>query len=73
MARAAILVAVALALGFVSGCSRTVLVSDGAPVRIGPGARARVYAMVDGSWVLGSESIALPEGYFLVSPRFVEP
>ena len=36
-------------------------------------ARARVYAMVDGSWVLGSESIALPEGYYLVSPRFVEP
>jgi hypothetical protein len=73
MARVAILVAAALALGFVSGCNRTILVSDGAPVRIGPGARARVYAMVDGSWVLGSESIALPEGYYLVSPRFVEP
>lgn len=62
-----------LALACASGCNRTVLVSDGAPVRIGPGARARVYAMVDGSWVLGNDSISLPEGYYLVSPRFVEP
>lgn len=62
-----------LALAFASGCgSRTVLVPEGAPVRLGPGAKARVYVMSDGEWQLGRNAVEIPEGWYLVPPSFAE-
>jgi len=61
-----------LAVAFASGCARTVLVSDGSPARIGPKAKARLYARVDGEWRLSEHDVEIPEGWYLVPPRFVE-
>lgn len=61
-----------VALGFVSGCSRTVLVQSGSPVRIGPATQGRVYTLIEGEWVLSQNTVELPEGWYLVSPEFVE-
>jgi hypothetical protein len=66
------IVFVALALGFASGCSRTVLVGEGSPIRIGPKTEARVYALVDGEWVLSQNCVEVPEGWYCVPPSFVE-
>lgn len=63
---------VGLVLACASGCTRTVLVNPGSPVRIGPEASAHVYALVDGEWRLSSSRVALPEGWYLVDPSFVE-
>jgi hypothetical protein len=62
----------ALVIAFASGCGRTVLVSEGSPIRIGPSAKARVYAMVDGEWQLSQNAVAIPEGWYVVSPSFVD-
>lgn len=64
-----------LLLASVGACApgRTVLVADDSPMRIGPGATARVYRLLDGKWWISAEPVALPEGWYLVSPRFVEP
>jgi hypothetical protein len=61
-----------LALAFASGCGRTVLVKEGSPIRIGPDARTRVYVLVGGEWTLSNESVAIPEGWYLVSPEWVD-
>ena len=61
-----------LALVFASGCTRTVLVPESSPVRIGPGARARVYALVDGEWILSDNAVDLEEGWYMVPPSFVD-
>lgn len=61
-----------LALVFASGCTRTVLVPESSPVRIGHGARARVYALVGGEWILSDNSVDLEEGWYLVPPSYVE-
>jgi hypothetical protein len=61
-----------LALAFTSGCGRTVLVKEGSPIRIGPCAKARVYVLVGGEWTLSNESVAIPEGWYLVSPEWVD-
>ncbi len=61
-----------LVLAFASGCSRTVLVSEASPVRIGPGTKARVYARVGGEWILSENRVEVPEGWYLVPPSFVE-
>lgn len=61
-----------LALVFASGCTRTVLVPETSPVRIGPCARARVYALVGGEWILSDNSVELEEGWYLVPPSYVE-
>lgn len=61
-----------LALGFASGCGRTVLVREGRPIRIGPDAKARVYALVEGEWTLSSNTVQIPEGWYLVSPQWVD-
>ena len=64
---------VALVLGFGTGCgSRTVLVPESSPVRMGPGATARVYALVEGDWTLSANRVEVPEGWYLVPPSFVE-
>lgn len=60
------------ALPFGSGCTRTVLVPESSPVRIGPCARARVYALVGGEWILSDNSVDLEEGWYLVPPSYVE-
>jgi hypothetical protein len=63
----------AVALGYASGCaSRTVLVSESSPTRIGPDFRGRVYTLVDGEWRLSSDPVEIPEGWYMVPPSFVE-
>lgn len=65
-------VLLALVLGCASGCARTVLVNPGSPVRIGPNAMARVYALEGDEWRLSENAVALPEGWYLVDPSFTE-
>ena len=69
------IVALVLCAALVSGCAsgRTVLVSDDSPMRIGPGARGPVYVMESGERKLSPNVVALPEGWYLVPPRFVAP
>ena len=62
----------ALVLACASGCGRTVLVSESSPVRVGPGVRGRVYALVGGEWRLSANAVELREGWYLVPPSFVE-
>lgn len=72
--RTPILIAFAVAaLAYASGCgSRAVFIPDQSPIRLGPGVRARVWMLVDGQWTLSSNSIDIPEGMYIVPPRFVE-
>lgn len=68
-----LLVCVVAAIAFASGCgSRAVFISDQSPVRIGPGVKGRVWMLVDGEWTLSMNSVELPEGMYIVPPRFVE-
>ena len=53
-----------------SGCARTVLVPDGSPMRVGR-ATGTVLQRIDGEWVESGET-TLPEGWYMVPPRFVE-
>jgi hypothetical protein len=62
----------ALATAFAGGCSRTVLVSEASPVRIGPATSGRVYARVNGEWVLSQNRVEIPEGWYCVPPSYVE-
>ena len=71
MLAAVALLSIALASGCGSG--RTVLVADDSPVRIGPGTAGRVYRLVDGQWRLSPDPVTLPEGWYVVPPRFVHP
>lgn len=68
-------VTLVLCAALVGGCAsgRTVLISDDSPMRVGPGASARVYFMEQGEWRLSPNVVDLPEGWYLVPPRFVEP
>ena len=59
-------------LPYASGCTRTVLVPESSPIRIGPATRARIYAMTDGEWELGANCVEIPEGWYCVPPSFVE-
>jgi len=72
--RTPILIAFAVAaLAYASGCgSRAVFIPDQSPVRLGPGVKGRVWMLVDGQWALSSNSVELPEGMYIVPPRFVE-
>lgn len=65
------LLSIALASGCVGG--RTVLVADDSPMRIGPDATGTLYRLINGEWQLSSGRGALPEGWYIVPPRFVEP
>lgn len=62
----------ALVLAFASGCGRTVLVSEGSPMRVGPETRAQVWTRVQGEWELSANRLEIPEGWYLVPPSFVE-
>jgi hypothetical protein len=67
------IVSAVVALGFALGCgSRAVFIPDQSPVRLGPGIKGRVWMLVDGQWTLSANSIELPEGMYIVPPRFVE-
>lgn len=60
-------------LAFAIGCgSRAVFIPDQSPVRLGPGIKGRVWMLVDGTWTLSNNAIELPEGMYIVPPRFVE-
>lgn len=64
---------VLLVLAFALGCgSRAVFIPDQSPMRIGEPTRMRVWMMVDGQWTLSANKIEVPEGYYIVSPRWVE-
>lgn len=63
----------ALVVAFAGGCgSRTVLVAEGSPIRVGPDCSGRVYARVDGEWRLSPNKVKVPEGWYVVPPSFVE-
>ena len=53
-----------------SGCARTVLVPDGSPMRSAK-LTGTVLQRIDGEWV-ESGQVEIPEGWYLVPPRFVE-
>jgi hypothetical protein len=55
-----------------SGCSRTVLVPEASPIRIGPQTRARVYTLDGAEWRLSDSPVTIPEGWYCVPPSFVE-
>lgn len=52
---------------------RTVLIADDSPIRIGPETTGKVYQLIDGEWVLSDRPVELPEGWYAVPPRFVDP
>lgn len=56
----------------VHGCARAVLIPEGAPMRIGPECRTRVYVMTGSEWRLSGNRIEIPEGWYVVPPSFVE-
>jgi len=53
-----------------SGCRQTVLVPDGSPMR-SVSLKGRVLQRIEGEWVESSD-VEIPEGWYLVPPRFVE-
>ena len=61
-----------LAVACASGCLRPVLIEETDPVRLGPGVKARLYVMIDGTWTLTEMRAEVPEGWYLVPPSFVE-
>ena len=77
MRRQTTAVCVAAAVVCATGCARTTLVPEGAPIRIGPNARARIYKVsppsADGrrEWVLSPAPVDIPEGWYLLPPSFV--
>lgn len=71
MQRASLMTCAALVLACVSGCSRTVLVNESSPIRIGQ-VRGTVYASVDGEWRLSENAVTIPEGWYCVPPSFME-
>ena len=56
---------------WISGCSRTVLVNEGSPMRIGPKTAVPVYVRVDGEWTLSNNPVQIPEGWYLVPPSYI--
>jgi len=62
-------------IGCASGCGhRTILIpSDDALLRVGKGgARMRVWLHLEGKWVDSGSELDIPEGWYLLPPRFVE-
>ena len=59
-------------LASASGCARAVLIPEGAPVRIGPDCRTKVYVMTESEWRLSGNRVEIPEGWYVVPPSFVE-
>ena len=64
---------VLLLLSGSAACTRTVLVTENAPIRTGPDVRARVYTLdADGKWILGDNKVTIPEGWYVVPPSYVK-
>jgi hypothetical protein len=63
---------IVLALAFATGCARTVLVSEGSPVRIGPEMTGRIYTKTADGWQLSDNRVTVPEGWYCVPPSYVE-
>lgn len=63
---------VVLGLAFASGCTRTVLVSESSPIRMGPSVKGKVYTKTADGWQLGDNEVKIPEGWYCVPPSFVE-
>ena len=61
-----------LALVFTTGCTRTVLVSESSPIRMGPEVRGKIYTKTADGWQLGDNEVKIPEGWYCVPPSFVE-
>lgn len=64
-----------LAAACAAGCgSRVVLVPETAPVRLGPNSHARLYTLdaKTNEWALSRNAVPLPEGYYLLSPAWVD-
>lgn len=62
-------------IGCAAGCrGRTVLIpSDDSLLRVGPGgAKLRVWYHLKGEWLDSGEPLAIPEGWYLLPPSFVE-
>lgn len=63
----------ALASVCATGCARVELVTESAPMRVGPDAQLQVYTLQDdGRWKLSPNRVQVPEGWYLVPPSFVE-
>lgn len=73
MLRRITILSVAQVLVFASGCGpRTVLVPESSPVRIGPNVKGRVYVREGNEWTLSANDVAIPEGFYLVPPSYVD-
>lgn len=62
----------AVVLAFAIGCTRTVLVSESSPIRMGPSVTGKVYTKTADGWQLGDNEVKIPEGWYCVPPSFVE-
>ena len=71
MRRLSLMTCAALVLACACGCSRTILVSESSPIRIGQ-VRGTVYASVDGEWKLSENAVTIPEGWYCVPPSFMD-
>ena len=67
-----VILSIGLPLLFALGCSRTVLVPESSPIRIGKDCRSKVYTMVEGEWIESVNIVQIPEGWYCVPPSFVE-
>lgn len=66
------LVFVALVLGLMNGCgSRTVLVQEGSPIRLGPNCKVWIYTLQNQEWHLSAAPVTIPEGWYCVPPSYV--
>jgi hypothetical protein len=69
-----VLSCVAAALGFASGCGRTVLIPEAAVLRVARDVKGHVYSWneADQEWQMSARQIAYPEGWYIVPPSYVE-
>ncbi len=65
------LLCVGLVIACASGCTRTVLVAEASPIRVGPDCHARVYTFVENEWRLSSNLLVIPEGWYCVPPSYI--
>ena len=71
MRRSSLMTCAALVLACACGCSRTILVNESSPIRIGQ-VRGTVYASVNGEWRLSENAVTIPEGWYCVPPSFMD-
>ena len=55
------------------GSTRAIFVGSGSIARIGPDVEGKIYVKVDGQWVLTDKNVAIPEGYYIVPPKNLDP